>query len=272
MTYYVFNPLAKNNTGHLITEEFQLANLYDCTDHSSMLELEKKLKQDDIIYLIGGDGTVHYLLNNYNYLFNYELRFYKNGSGNDFYRSLNTKENYYYTINNQYHFINSFGLGFDALVCQKVNQETKKTKLSYIKQCYLTLKEYQPYSLTITYNNEKHQYHNVWLCSLQNGAYFGGGIKIARNAKTNYPNPQLCIAHSLNRFTVLILLVFVKLGLTHLFKKYFFTSEIANMEIENTTTRLAQFDGDVISLDNNIKLTANNLITIEKVNSLKTPQ
>ena len=264
MTFYIYNPLTRNETGSDLIAKYPLKTFYDCTDNSVMNNLKEKLSKDDIIYIIGGDGTIHYLLNNYNYLFNHKIKYFRNGSGNDFYRSLDTDNSYYYSINNKANFINSFGIGFDALVCYKVNQQKKKSKFSYIIQCYKSLKEYQSIDLDIIYNGKEYSYKNIWLCSLQNGKYFGGGINIARHARIDESDIDLCIGHNLNRLTVLILLLFVKLGLTHLFKKYFFTVKVKDLIIKNDKKLLAQLDGDTMYFEDNIELSANKKIEIVK--------
>ncbi|MDL2211632.1 hypothetical protein LJB88_02020 [Erysipelotrichaceae bacterium OttesenSCG-928-M19] len=269
MKYYVYNPLTRNQTGKEAIKKLNKNDIYDCTNKNEMKELEKLLQKDDIIYVIGGDGTIHYLINNYNFLFKHKILFYKNGSGNDFHRSLKDSNAYYYTINNKYSFINSFGLGFDALVCKKVNQEKNKTKLSYLKQCYLSLKEYQPINIDIHYHNKWHHYKNVWLCSLQNGKYFGGGINIARNADVANEKIDLCIGHNLSTLKVLILLLFVKLGLTHLFSNYFFTVKVSDLIIKNQDSLLCQFDGDTFTINNDLEITNCQKIKINKVNSLE---
>lgn len=268
MTFYIYNPLSKNKTGIKSIETYQLENLYDCTNEQQMQKLAHNLKEQDTIYLIGGDGTLHYLLNNYNYLFNHSIKFFKNGSGNDFNRALKGNKSYYYTINEKYNFINSFGLGFDALVCEKVNKLSNKTKLSYFKECYRSLSEYQPFSLDVFYDDNWHHFDRVWLCSLQNGNYFGGGIKIAKNAQVDQEKLDLCIGHNLNRFTVLLLLLFVKLGILHWFKKIFFTRKIDNLTIKNNRSILCQFDGDTFYLAKDIVLTNYKVIDIEKVSEL----
>ena len=269
MNYYVYNPLTRNKTGYDNIKDYQLESLYNCTIESEMIELQNRLQPNDIIYVIGGDGTLRYLLNHYNHLFSYDIRYYRNGSGNDFYRSLkDNKNSYYYTINDKYNFINSFGVGFDALICEKVNSKMNKTKLSYIIEAYKSLKEYQPIDLEIYYNGKNHHYKNIWLCSLQNGNYFGGGLKIAQNADITDEKLDLCIAHDLNRFTVLLLLLFVKLGIIHLFKKYFFTVKVESLVIKNTEPLLTQLDGDTVVIDDSISLTDKHDISIRKVEKL----
>lgn len=268
MKYYVYNPFSNNKLDMKLFSNLNQSCLFDSTNKQRMNELKSILKKNDIIYIIGGDGTINYLLNNYFYIFEYQINYYKSGSGNDFYRSLNNNTNYIYQINNSHYFINSFGIGFDALVCQNTNVLKKKTKLSYFIQAYKSINNYQPKTINIIYNNQKYTYNNVWLCSLQNGKYFGGGIKIAKNADTNDEKIDLCIGYNLNKLSVLVLLLFVKLGFSHLFKKHYFTTKVTNILIENDKEQMAQFDGDVINLKENITITKIKKINIKKVTSL----
>lgn len=264
MKYYIYNPLARNGTG---IDNTDTSAYYDCTNNNQMSNLESKLNKDDTITIIGGDGTLNYLLNNYSYLHNFNLELFANGSGNDFARSLKD-DSYYYTLNNEFSFVNTFGIGFDAVICNNVNNSTKKNKLSYLIEAYKGIKKYKPFSLEIKYNNKIHKYNNVWLCSLQNGNYFGGGINIANKANIKDEHIDLCIAHDLNRLGVLFLLLFVKLGLVHYFKKYFFTIKTKDILIFNNKNRLVQLDGDTKYINTDITLTAINHMKIKKVNKL----
>ncbi|MDR1782205.1 MAG: hypothetical protein LBR40_04310 [Bacilli bacterium] len=264
MNYYIYNPYANNGMINHKLNKFDKKLLISTDDEKQIKSLKRKLKKDDIIYFIGGDGTLCYILNHFSFLSKYEIRYVGIGTANDFNRSLNNENVYYYTINNQYHFINGFGIGFDALVCYKVNNLNKKTKLSYLKQCYLSLKEYEPISLDLYYDNELHHFDKVWLCSLQNGQYFGGGIKIAKDANINEDLIDLVIGHNCNRIKVLLLLIFVKLGLAHYFKKIFFTKKIDQITIKNNAKILTQFDGDTIFIKDDITITNKTLVKIKK--------
>ena len=259
MKYYIYNPFAGNSKSITIDSK-----IIDCTKTNKMNELEKNLKKGDKIFIIGGDGTLRYLLNHHTFLFNYSITYIKAGSGNDFYRSLDGKKTYYYELNNKYNFINCFGMGFDAQVCEKVNKLDKKNTLSYLVEAYKCIKHYEPFNLTISYDNITTTFNDVWLCSLQNGKYFGGGLKIARNAKLEDERIDLCIAHNLNKFNVFILLMFVKFGLVHHFKKYYTNIRVKNFTIHNNEKRTIQLDGDVIELTDDITLTNKKSIAIKR--------
>ncbi|MDR3214768.1 MAG: hypothetical protein LBT75_00620 [Bacilli bacterium] len=264
MNYYIFNPYANNGQINYKLNKFDKKRLISTENSKALKSLKRKLKKDDIIYFIGGDGTLCYILNNYHFLSNYQINYVAMGTGNDFNKSLNTNQAYLYTINKDYHFINSFGIGFDALVCHKVNNQTKKSKSSYLKQSYLSLKEFEPISLDISYNNQNYHYDNVWLCSLQNGHYFGGGLNIAKDADITKEEVDLCIGYNCNIFNVLILLFFVKIGKTHWFKNHFFTIKAKDITIKNHSVILSQIDGDTAYLNDDITITNKTLINIRK--------
>lgn len=265
MKYYVYNPLSNNNSTLKIMEEYSSQLKYDSTNKNKMAELKNILQPSDEIFIIGGDGSLNYLLNNYPFIFDYQLFYYKSGSANDYYLSLKDNNSYVYQISNENSFINSFGIGFDALVCLKTNNLTKKSKISYFIEAFKSIKSYQPIEINITYNNVEYTYKNVWLCSLQNGKYFGGGIKIAKDGAVDKEELDLCIAHGLNHISVFILLMFVKLGIAHIFSKYFFTIKTNQIHIKNNQKLLAQFDGDNYYLLDDIFISKSKKIKIKKI-------
>lgn len=264
MNYYIYNPYANNGKINHKLNKFDQKLLIATTEEKKIKALKRKLKTDDIIYFIGGDGTLCYILNNFSFLASYEIRYVGIGTANDFNKSLVKNNVYYYTINNEYHFINGFGIGFDALVCYNTNRLVNKTKLSYYKQCFLSLKAYEPLTIDMTCDGKDYHYEKVWLCSLQNGQYFGGGIKIAKDADISAEKIDLIVGHNCNIFKVIILLLFIKLGLGHWFKKTLVTSKIDTIKIYNKTKLLTQFDGDNIFIDGNIELTGKTLVKIKK--------
>lgn len=259
MQYYIYNIFSKNRD-KINTNEYY----YDLSNSSSMDLLISKINKEDIIVIIGGDGTLNYCLNKYPVLLNSNIQYYKNGTGNDFHRSLeNNTMSYYYYINNEYLFINGCGIGLDALVCKKVNDLKTKNKLSYIVEAYRSIQEYEPITLKVTIDNNEVTYNKVWLCSLQNGKYFGSGIKIAKDALINEEDLTLCIGYNLNKFKMIFLLVFVKFGLVHLIKNNFKTMRTNNVIIESNTNFLAQFDGETKNLESKLELTSKHIINIK---------
>ena len=107
MKYYVYNPLSNNNSTLIKMKKYSSEFQYDSTNKARMNKLKSILQTDDEICLIGGDGSLNYLLNNYPFIFNYQVLYYKSGSGNDYYRSLKNKNSYIYEMNNDHYFINT---------------------------------------------------------------------------------------------------------------------------------------------------------------------
>lgn len=98
MYYILFNPLSKSGKRVKTIKELQkkllkeneesvVHNLLEIEDISSFI---KKLKEDDKVVFVGGDGTLHYLAN---FLNNEEIDIpmyvYGAGTGNDFFRNIN---------------------------------------------------------------------------------------------------------------------------------------------------------------------------------------
>ena len=86
MKYYLYNPFANNGIKSHIPEG---ANLIDAskTDYP---EFFAKLKDDDEVVLIGGDGTINYFINHIDTSkLKNNVYLYGNGTGNDFLNDIN---------------------------------------------------------------------------------------------------------------------------------------------------------------------------------------
>ena len=108
------------------------------------LEIDKffeKLKPNDRIVLVGGDGTLHYFVNYINGKnIKNDIFYIPNGTGNDFYKSIKKeikKPVNKYLLNlptvefndKKMYFLNGCGTGLDGYVCSLVNESKKKGKL-----------------------------------------------------------------------------------------------------------------------------------------------
>ncbi|MGL4383277.1 MAG: diacylglycerol/lipid kinase family protein [Bacilli bacterium] len=265
MLYIIYNPLSNNMQGAHIIKEFKHHLLYAMNDSTQMNNLIKSVNSNDHLLILGGDGTLHYFINNFPTLLKLTIHYYPNGSGNDFYHGMTSGLNYYYTINNQYHFINSFGLGFDALVCLKTNLASSKNRFSYLINAYQSIIQYKPLSLSINYNGLTQDYHAIWLCSLQNTPYFGGHLKIAKDASSLNPQVMFCLANKISKFKLIYLLIFIKLGLAHQLKKELIQISIEQLTINNKQPFLVQLDGDSYHINGPLTLTSTNCINMIKV-------
>ncbi|MBH0163495.1 diacylglycerol kinase family lipid kinase [Fictibacillus sp. 7GRE50] len=211
-------------------------------------EIAKKItyiNKDDIkaVIAVGGDGTVHEVLNGMKENPSIPLGFISGGSGNDIVRVLTkevkgVKKQLLYLKRNRtvktdsgsiqllgrsnkiQSFISAVGIGLDGEVAKFTNEATYKKylhklklgSLAYVFTLFKVLKFYVPDSMEIRIDGHEHQFSNVWLVAVGNMPYYGGGMKICPSAKCNDGVLDVCIVHDLSLFKLLLLFVSVFWG------------------------------------------------------------
>ena len=155
------------------------------------------VKDDDRIYLVGGDGTLNRFINDTDGM-NIEcaVYYYPAGTGNDFLRDIEKSEKDAPIKINQYikdlpfvdvkgktyRFLNGIGFGIDGYCCL-VGDEMKAKGKGNINYTSIAIKgllfHYHPTDCTIIVDGKKYEYKKVWLCPVMNGRYYGGGMMSA---------------------------------------------------------------------------------------------
>ena len=173
--------------------------------------LDKSTKITDILYL-GGDGSINYLVNNVDVQsIKQNIYLAKSGSGNDFLRSLmkigkgNITIGEMKTDTRSFKFINGAGIGIDSLICHYVNNDAKKNKLSYLINFFRAILKFKRTEFEVTVDGVNHSYKKGYFVAIQNGKYFGGGMKATPNADITDDHFVLMIAHNLNNFIIQLL-------------------------------------------------------------------
>ena len=247
---FIINEFAGNGRGRRVWQEMKngLTVPYDMhvtgyPEHAYRLSCElaeKAAKEQQTILLIaiGGDGTIHEVVNGcadseYIVLGNVPA-----GSGNDFARGFlafhhaSEIEAYVhnphtervdigeadYTV--KQFFINNCGVGFDAFVGLEANRsEMKKRfnqigsgKLAYIYYVILGLARFKPFSLSVSCDEKTYLFNRVWFATVSNQPYFGGGMKISPESSTNDGKLEITIVHSLSRIKFLFMFMSVFFG------------------------------------------------------------
>src|SRR5690625_2044927 len=158
------------------------------------------------IVVIGGDGTLHEVINGLNGQ-PIPVSLIPSGSGNDFSRRfgisgrpLTILENivagtdikpYYfgeYIKDEQIkkHFVNCIGFGFDAKVVSYTNKPKLRRflnflqcgRLLYVIALLQALIKFKPFNIDIELDSKKQTIENCWMVTITNHPYFGGGMKI----------------------------------------------------------------------------------------------
>lgn len=212
MNYLFYNPSARNGKA---AEDLQLikktldgqdVEIYAVTDIDDYVSVIDKIQPEDIVYIVGGDGTLNRFINDStNLRILGDIFFYSAGTGNDFKHDVDPDNSLYRIRLNDYirnlptvtvggvtyKFVNGIGFGIDGYCCEEGDRKRAagRQDINYsaiaVKGC---LFRFKPYGADITVDGETRHYDKVWLAPTMFGKYYGGGMKIAPEQDRN--NPQ----------------------------------------------------------------------------------
>ncbi|HLK59599.1 MAG TPA: diacylglycerol kinase family protein [Chthonomonadaceae bacterium] len=182
----------------------------ETTGRGSATALAAEAAQQGVHMVVaaGGDGTVSEVLNG---LVGTETRLgiLPLGTGNDFARTLgigtdlklavltlfygNPRKVDVGRVHGRY-FLNVAGCGFDAVCAQRVNQGYRYLHgtAAYLAAVYQSLLSYKRSEITLTVDGETRKL-KAMLCSVANAQTYGGGMRIAPDARLNDGLLDVCI-------------------------------------------------------------------------------
>ena len=193
MKYYLYNPLSNNGL------KPQLDPAIEVTD-ATTLDYEQffsSLKPEDEVVLIGGDGTINYLVNHYDCSkLKNNVYLMPNGTGNDFINDINETPDKLILLNKylvdlptvkvkdiERKFINNMGFGIDGYCCEtadKIRERTPDKKINYpLIAIKGLLFHFKPTHASIDVDDKHYEFDNVWLAPTMKGRFYGGGMNIA---------------------------------------------------------------------------------------------
>ena len=268
MHYILYNPLSSNGTStkHVnkikkVLEkdniEYKVIDLVEASKNVN--EVAGGIHRDDTLILVGGDGTLHHFVNKIRHIQNNSKVFlYRGGTGNDFSRDFkktmliditeNLKNLPEVTINGENElFLNGCGFGVDGEVCLMVNDKNNKKKgLNYFKSAVMLLSKFKRYDLELEVDGVRHLYKNVWFAVVNNGKYFGGGMKITPQSNRNDDILEVCVVHSLSFWKILFIFPLIFLG-KHMWFKELGISMISGKRfvVKASEPQVFQTDGEV---------------------------
>ena len=273
MVYVLFNPLANSNQGEVtkdevlpsLKEKFGESIVTESVIGLSVTKFLEKLTKDDIVILLGGDGTLNRFANLI-YGKNLPCKFYlyKAGTGNDFLRDVEDKvkdnlleineyvKNLPLVIVNdkEYRYLNGIGYGIDGMVCEVADRlkEEGVEKINYASlSVKLLLRGYNPPNAKITVDGETKEYKKVWLASAMNGRYYGGGMIAAPNQDRLSDKVSVLAFHGSNRLKTLLIFpkIFKGKHINHKKNVEIRVGHEVTVEFDNPCA--LQIDGEVIS-------------------------
>ena len=275
MFYLAYNSKSKNATNNDKILEIQKQFMPDVEsvdviglDYKAFL---KKLKKDDEVILIGGDGTLNHFINEVD-TSNLPCRFYfySNGTGNDFLNDVeNTEDKPDYRglvylndlvknlpivkVNGkEYKFINGVGYGIDGYCCEKGDELQAKSDKA-ISYSSIAIKgllfHYKRPNAKVTVDGVTKEYKRVYLAPTMKGHYYGGGMIIAPNQDRKNPEGKLTnvVMYKGNRIRILTIFPKIFKGEHVKYKKYVDIREGKNFKVEFDKPTALQIDGETIS-------------------------
>lgn len=236
---------------------------------------ERSIAEKDSSYLVvavGGDGTIHEVIEGVAGSEHIIVGAMKAGSGNDFARGYTVfstieqlelyveQETLAYTTNDlgqlqwgfqKASFVNNTGVGFDAYVVQLVNRSKLKKllntiklgKLAYLIFTVWALFTYKRFSARIYNEGKVLEFREVWFIAVCNQPYFGGGMKISPRSSTSDQKLELTVVHQLSRIKLLTVFLTVFWGKHERFKEVSLLQG-SEFELELQADVAAHVDGE----------------------------
>ncbi|MFC7320272.1 diacylglycerol/lipid kinase family protein [Halobacillus campisalis] len=196
------------------------------------------------VIVIGGDGTIHEVINGLSKHHEIPIALIPAGSGNDFSRGVGIQkqglELFRHIMDHPdrvsiypgliiehggeghtgKYFFNSTGAGLDGEVVHISNDPIFRAKLKkfrldslhYVVALVKVLKRYYPIAVEIEIDGKKVKYKRITLVTVTNHPFFGKGMKIAPNADIYSPSFSVIIIQPLAKWKILLLFLSVFLG------------------------------------------------------------
>ncbi len=260
MDLLLYNPLSKNSKSNILTHKlvryykknripFRLKSILKIQDIEKYL-LDKD--HIDNIILLGGDGTINRFINDtYHFDIKQDIYLKRNGSGNDFLRTLvHQDKNPQYImemitdtgINRK--FMNGSGMGMDGYVGYLIEKSEKKGKLSYFLNTLRALLRYIPEPLDVDIDGETFHFEKAYIITINNGQYFGGGMHISPTATIDNEELDVVIAHSISKLFLIPLFLTIYSGKHIWFKRWVFNRKGKVIKATFKTPQITQADGE----------------------------
>ena len=155
------------------------------------------LGDGDEVVLIGGDGTINYLINHVDPAsIRNSVYILGNGTGNDFLKDIGEEPgkevllNPYLTnlptvrVNGmERRFINNMGFGIDGYCCEEADRIRAKSPNKKINYPGIAIRgmlfHFKPCHVWLTVDGKDYEFDDVWITPTMKGRYYGGGMMMA---------------------------------------------------------------------------------------------
>lgn len=281
--YFIVNKQSKNSSttfNQLLIELPKYTNNYQLVVTENLKQLDRllveiktKINENDLIIVVGGDGSLNQLVTLYKkHNLSNSIGYIPAGSGNDFARAhkipTNTKKAVHHLFNikkkqdlaiicarqnsTEHYAVNSIGAGIDGQIIHLVNSNKLKEKRSffpYISAIFSAFSKQTKFPLTLQIDDDIHKFKNVQLALIANNSYFGGGINIIPEADGSDNELDVLIADNVSFKDLVFIVSRILTDKKHLShpKLHLFKSKRVMLDIDSN--QYAQKDGELVHQD-----------------------
>ena len=228
-------------------------------------DLMNEICGDELI-VIGGDGTINEVINNYH---GRDIIYLAHGSGNDLARSIKFKKDveisrlldskrfieYDVGVVNNRMFCSGFDVGFNADIIKRANSSKLKKYLGkyiYLLQGVIGIFMLKKYKAKISWDSGEIDTDSLYLLNIMIQPYEGGGIKFSQTATGQDGKLHIMIMENMN------ILTFIYNYLCLLLKKHNKLKRVkhltANSLTVTTNQKYFQIDGELINGEEQLNL------------------
>ncbi len=251
----IINPIAGGNGGKKMLKNVSMIEKrlreygVDFTMHYSEKKGDATLLTQNLIkngatniIAVGGDGTLHEVINGFSDFDKVAFGIIPCGTGNDFasalHLPLDPEKAVDIIINNQPKYtdfmqmpsvrgLNVIGMGIDVDVLKCYEKLKKKTKFGYTRALLKTLFKFKCIDFNATFNSTSDKYHS-FIAAVANGNVFGGGIPVCPKASIDDGKLDFIAVDAMNKLKLIGAFLKLKKGKILSLKQthHFTTSEI----------------------------------------------
>lgn len=237
-------------------------------------ETQEQAEAFPLLIVVGGDGTLHQVLNTFYLLgVKFPIAYIPAGSGNDFARGIGLPRNAVKALENilnthqpqainllsyeekvsekQGIVVNNFGIGLDAAIVHTTNHSNTKKQLNkyhlgsfaYLFSILRVFFCQKGFPILVDVGGKQLHFNKAFLCTATNHPYFGGGVAIAPTAEVSKPTIDFVVVERINLFKILWI-IFLLLQKKQLKSKNFHHFTTSKLRILSTVPQYGQEDGE----------------------------
>ncbi len=179
------------------------------------------------VVVMGGDGSLHDVLNAFENFEGNALGLIPFGTGNDFAKSAKIPKNVekaarliigappkridFIEFESGLRSINSVGMGIDVDVLKRAYSGKNNKKSKYLHSLIISLARFESYNFTVKYAGREEEHYGL-IAAFGNGSYFGGGINMFPEASIADGVLNLVIVDYISKFATIGAFIKLMLG------------------------------------------------------------